>query len=123
MEQCSVRVTEALIGSYKLYYLLAISINLVSCVCVCVCVCVLAVSVVMKGEQMVPVLNKLGIHCAVYGNHDFGKCVGSGQRGVGGASGRRGSIKEELVSTRKVQDASHFLHHLMDGILFSPIKE
>jgi len=24
-----------------------------------------------KGEQMVPVLNKLGVHCAVYGNHDF----------------------------------------------------
>lgn len=35
------------------------------------------VSVVMKGEQMVPVLNSLGIQCAVYGNHDFGKvfCV------------------------------------------------
>ena len=26
-----------------------------------------------KGEQMVPVLNKLGVHCAVYGNHDFGR--------------------------------------------------
>merc|ERR1719500_137701 len=24
-----------------------------------------------KGEQMVPVLNQLGVHCAVYGNHDF----------------------------------------------------
>jgi len=24
-----------------------------------------------KGEQMVPVLNSLGVHCAVYGNHDF----------------------------------------------------
>ena len=24
-----------------------------------------------KGEQMVPVLNKLGTHCACYGNHDF----------------------------------------------------
>jgi len=24
-----------------------------------------------KGEQMVPVLNMLGTHCAVYGNHDF----------------------------------------------------
>ncbi|CAL4062120.1 unnamed protein product, partial [Meganyctiphanes norvegica] len=23
------------------------------------------------GEQMVPVMNQLGIHCAVYGNHDF----------------------------------------------------
>ena len=31
-----------------------------------------AVSVVMKGEQMVPVLNSLDIQCAVYGNHDFG---------------------------------------------------
>ena len=31
-----------------------------------------AVSVVMKGEQMVPVLNALDIECAVYGNHDFG---------------------------------------------------
>ena len=27
----------------------------------------------MKGEQMVPVLNALDIQCAVYGNHDFGK--------------------------------------------------
>ncbi len=26
-----------------------------------------------KGEQMIPVLNKLGVHCACYGNHDFGK--------------------------------------------------
>lgn len=34
-----------------------------------------AVSVVMKGEQMVPVLNALDIKCAVYGNHDFGKTV------------------------------------------------
>ncbi|KAK7079008.1 hypothetical protein SK128_013735 [Halocaridina rubra] len=24
-----------------------------------------------KGEQMVPVMNQLGIHCAVFGNHDF----------------------------------------------------
>lgn len=32
-----------------------------------------AVSVVMKGEQMVPVLNSLNIQCAVYGNHDFGR--------------------------------------------------
>lgn len=31
------------------------------------------VSVVMKGEQMVPVLNSLDIQCAVYGNHDFGR--------------------------------------------------
>ena len=31
------------------------------------------VSVVMKGEQMVPVLNSLDIQCAVYGNHDFGE--------------------------------------------------
>lgn len=30
------------------------------------------VSVVMKGKQMVPVLNSLDIKCAVYGNHDFG---------------------------------------------------
>jgi 5'-nucleotidase len=33
----------------------------------------IAVSVVMKGEQMVPVLNFLDIQCAVYGNHDFGR--------------------------------------------------
>lgn len=26
-----------------------------------------------KGEQMVPVLNDIGTHCAVLGNHDFGK--------------------------------------------------
>ena len=25
---------------------------------------------------MVPVLNAIGVHCAVYGNHDFGKCHG-----------------------------------------------
>ncbi|XP_076062141.1 mannosylglucosyl-3-phosphoglycerate phosphatase isoform X2 [Oratosquilla oratoria] len=24
-----------------------------------------------QGEQMIPVLNQLGVHCAVYGNHDF----------------------------------------------------
>ncbi|KAK5648260.1 hypothetical protein RI129_003152 [Pyrocoelia pectoralis] len=24
-----------------------------------------------KGQQMVPVLNSVGVHCAVYGNHDF----------------------------------------------------
>ncbi|KAG8194114.1 hypothetical protein JTE90_003053 [Oedothorax gibbosus] len=24
-----------------------------------------------KGEQMIPVLNSCGVHCAVYGNHDF----------------------------------------------------
>ena len=32
-----------------------------------------AVSTFTKGEQMVPVLNMLGTHCAVYGNHDFGE--------------------------------------------------
>jgi len=31
------------------------------------------VSTFTKGEQMVPVLNKLGTNCAVFGNHDFGK--------------------------------------------------
>ena len=31
-----------------------------------------SVSTFTKGEQMVPVLNRLGVHCAVYGNHDFG---------------------------------------------------
>jgi hypothetical protein len=31
------------------------------------------VSTFTKGEQMVPVLQKLGVHCAVYGNHDFGE--------------------------------------------------
>ena len=34
---------------------------------------IFAVSTFTKGEQMVPVLNKLGVHCAVYGNHDFGR--------------------------------------------------
>ncbi|XP_067120161.1 snake venom 5'-nucleotidase-like isoform X1 [Centruroides vittatus] len=24
-----------------------------------------------KGEQMIPVLNSIGVHCSVYGNHDF----------------------------------------------------
>lgn len=31
-----------------------------------------AVSTFTKGEQMVPVLNEIGTHCAVLGNHDFG---------------------------------------------------
>lgn len=31
------------------------------------------VSTFTKGEQMIPVLNKIGTHCAVLGNHDFGK--------------------------------------------------
>ena len=36
---------------------------------------VLPVSTFTKGDQMVPVLNQLGVHCAVYGNHDFGKNI------------------------------------------------
>jgi len=28
-------------------------------------------STITKGEQMVPVLNACGVHCSVYGNHDF----------------------------------------------------
>ncbi|KAJ8302993.1 hypothetical protein KUTeg_019389 [Tegillarca granosa] len=28
-------------------------------------------SIFLKGKQMVPILNKIGVHCAVYGNHDF----------------------------------------------------
>ena len=35
----------------------------------------ITVSTFTKGEQMIPVLNQLGTHCAVYGNHDFGKDV------------------------------------------------
>lgn len=31
-----------------------------------------SVSTFTKGEQMTPVLNKFGTHCAVFGNHDFG---------------------------------------------------
>lgn len=31
------------------------------------------VSTFTKGEQMVDVLNDIGTHCAVLGNHDFGK--------------------------------------------------
>jgi hypothetical protein len=34
-----------------------------------------AVSAVTKGKQMVPVLNAIGVHCAVVGNHDFGEFV------------------------------------------------
>ena len=37
-----------------------------------VCICI-AVSIVMQGKQMVPVLNSMGINAAVYGNHDFGE--------------------------------------------------
>ena len=33
------------------------------------------VSIVMQGKQMVPVLNSLGIHASVYGNHEFGEFV------------------------------------------------
>ena len=33
----------------------------------------IAVSIVMQGKQMVPVLNSMGINAAVYGNHDFGE--------------------------------------------------
>ena len=36
---------------------------------------VLLVSTFTKGEQMVPVLNQLGVHCSVYGNHDFGESL------------------------------------------------
>jgi hypothetical protein len=36
-----------------------------------------AVSSFTKGEQMVPVLNECGTHCAVFGNHDFGKLASS----------------------------------------------
>ncbi|PVD21258.1 hypothetical protein C0Q70_19429 [Pomacea canaliculata] len=28
-------------------------------------------SIFLKGEQMIPVLNEIGVKCAVYGNHDF----------------------------------------------------
>ena len=33
----------------------------------------LPVSTVTRGEQMIPVLNAVGVHAAVYGNHDFGE--------------------------------------------------
>lgn len=36
---------------------------------------VFAVSTFTQGEQMVPVLNAVGTHCAVFGNHDFGKLI------------------------------------------------
>jgi hypothetical protein len=38
----------------------------------------LLVSTFTKGEQMVPVLNKIGTHCAVFGNHDFGELTNYG---------------------------------------------
>ncbi len=31
-----------------------------------------SVSAFTKGEQMIPVLNRLGVHAACFGNHDFG---------------------------------------------------
>lgn len=31
------------------------------------------VSTFTQGEQMIPVLNQVGTHCAVFGNHDFGE--------------------------------------------------
>ena len=30
-------------------------------------------SIVTKGHQMIPILNRLGVQAAVYGNHDFGE--------------------------------------------------
>lgn len=38
-----------------------------------ICCCKFSVSTFTQGEQMVPVLNSIGTHCAVFGNHDFGK--------------------------------------------------
>lgn len=32
----------------------------------------MSVSTFTKGEQMIPVLNSCGVHCAIYGNHEFG---------------------------------------------------
>ena len=32
----------------------------------------LPVSIFLKGEQMIPIMNAVGTHAAVYGNHDFG---------------------------------------------------
>lgn len=32
-----------------------------------------SVSTYTKGEHMVTVLNEIGTHCAVFGNHDFGE--------------------------------------------------
>ena len=43
--------------------------------CVVKCVVLFAVSTVTKGKQMGPVLNACGVHCAVYGNHDFGNII------------------------------------------------
>ena len=34
----------------------------------------LSVSSVTGGKQMIPILNALNVHVAVFGNHDFGKC-------------------------------------------------
>ena len=39
------------------------------------CLNFISVSTFTKGEQMIPVLNQLGTHVAVYGNHDFGKLI------------------------------------------------
>lgn len=36
-----------------------------------------AVSIITEGRQMIPVLNSIGVHAAVYGNHDFGKGTGA----------------------------------------------
>lgn len=35
----------------------------------------ISVSTYTKGEQMVPVLNEIGVHCSVFGNHDFGNFI------------------------------------------------
>lgn len=35
----------------------------------------ISVSTFTKGEQMVPVLNDVGVHCSVFGNHDFGDYI------------------------------------------------
>lgn len=40
--------------------------------CLYLIIFVALVSTYTKGRQMVPVLNAIGTHCAVFGNHDFG---------------------------------------------------
>lgn len=56
------------------YVLLASAMHFISVVLSFPNICfVFTVSSFTKGEQMIHVLNECGTHCAVFGNHDFGK--------------------------------------------------
>ncbi|VEN57652.1 unnamed protein product [Callosobruchus maculatus] len=69
-------------------------------------ICVL--STFTKGEQMIPVLNEVGTHCAVFGNHEFdnetGRPLGGGRithvvEWAGRQIGLVGLVEKEWLDT------------------------